>query len=116
VIIVESTNRDNFFIVDFFNQYVSNIERKIGLHIKSHPTVSIEKPFSKTHAPEFRIGVLLYDLTMNKQTKEKTINTPTSTSGEGLLERTIGVIIITTGSYTGCWMETPAPYKLRLRI
>jgi len=53
---------------------------------------------------------------MNKQTKEKTINTPTSTSGEGLLERTIGVIIITTGSYTGCWMETPAPYKLRLRI
>jgi len=30
----------------------------IRLHIKSQPPVSIEKPFSKTHAPEFGIGVL----------------------------------------------------------
>ena len=29
--------------------------RKIRLHIKSHIPVSIEKPFSKTHALVFRI-------------------------------------------------------------
>ena len=28
-----------------------------GLHIKSNPRVSIEKPFSKTHAPVF--GLML---------------------------------------------------------
>jgi hypothetical protein len=28
-----------------------------GLHIKSHPLVSIEKPFPKTHAPVF--GLML---------------------------------------------------------
>ena len=28
-----------------------------GLHIKSHPHVSIEKPFSKTHAPVLGLGV-----------------------------------------------------------
>ena len=27
------------------------------LHIKFHPPVSIEKPFSKTHAPVIGIGV-----------------------------------------------------------
>jgi len=36
----------------------SKIDIKNGLHIKSHPPVSIEKPFSKTHAPVFGIGVL----------------------------------------------------------
>jgi len=36
----------------------SNIIIKNGLHIKSHPPVSIEKSFSKTHAPVFGIGVL----------------------------------------------------------
>jgi hypothetical protein len=35
----------------------SEIER-IGLHIKSHPLVPIEKPISKTHAPVFGIGVI----------------------------------------------------------
>jgi hypothetical protein len=34
------------------------IERKNRLHIKSQPHVSIEKPFSKTHAPVSGIGVL----------------------------------------------------------
>tara|TARA_A200000113_G_scaffold200159_1_gene193215 strand:- start:513 stop:647 length:135 start_codon:yes stop_codon:yes gene_type:complete len=33
------------------------IRRKNGLHIKSHPLVSIEKPFSKTHSPAFGLGV-----------------------------------------------------------
>jgi hypothetical protein len=28
------------------------------LHIKSHPPNPIEKPFSKTHAPMFGIGVI----------------------------------------------------------
>jgi len=32
--------------------------RKIRLHIKSHPPISIEKLFSKTHAPVFVIGML----------------------------------------------------------
>jgi hypothetical protein len=27
------------------------------LHIKSHPHIPIEKPFSATHAPVFGIGV-----------------------------------------------------------
>jgi hypothetical protein len=31
---------------------------KFRLHIKSHPPVSIEKQFSKTHALVFGIGVL----------------------------------------------------------
>jgi len=35
----------------------SKIDIKNGLHIKSHPPVSIEKPFSKTHAPVF--GLML---------------------------------------------------------
>ena len=29
----------------------SKIDIKNGLHIKSQPPVSVEKPFSKTHAP-----------------------------------------------------------------
>ena len=33
-------------------QYIEN-----GLHIKSHPHIPIEKPFSKTHAPVF--GLIL---------------------------------------------------------
>jgi len=37
---------------------VSKIDIKNELHIKSHPHDSIEKPFSKTHAPVFGIGVL----------------------------------------------------------
>ena len=36
----------------------SKIDIKNGLYIKSHPPVSIEKPFSKTHAPVFGIGVV----------------------------------------------------------
>ena len=36
----------------------SKIDIKNGLHIKYHPPVSIEKPFSKTHPPVFGIGVL----------------------------------------------------------
>ena len=36
----------------------SKIDIKNGLHIKSHPPVSIEEPFSKTHPPEIGIGVL----------------------------------------------------------
>jgi hypothetical protein len=35
----------------------SKIDIKNGLHIKYHPPVSIEKPFSKTHAPVF--GLML---------------------------------------------------------
>jgi hypothetical protein len=35
----------------------SKIDIKNGLHIKSQPHVSIEKPFSKTHAPVF--GLML---------------------------------------------------------
>ena len=35
----------------------SKIDIKNGLHIKSHPHVPIEKPFSKTHAPVF--GLML---------------------------------------------------------
>jgi len=34
------------------------INIKSGLHIKSHPHVSTEKPFSKTHAPEIGIEML----------------------------------------------------------
>jgi len=34
------------------------IERNNRLHIKSQPHVSIEKPFSKTHAPVFGTEVL----------------------------------------------------------
>ena len=30
---------------------------KIRLHIKSHPHVSIEKPFPNTHAPVLGLGV-----------------------------------------------------------
>jgi len=33
----------------------SKIDIKNGLHIKSHPPVLIEKPFSKTHALVFGI-------------------------------------------------------------
>ena len=36
----------------------SKIDIKNGLHIKYHPPVSIEKPFSKTHAPEIGIEML----------------------------------------------------------
>ena len=36
----------------------SKIDIKNVLHIKSDPPVPIEKPFSKTHAPVFGIGVL----------------------------------------------------------
>jgi len=36
---------------------ISKIDIKNGLHIKSHPPISIEKPFPKTHAPEF--GLML---------------------------------------------------------
>jgi hypothetical protein len=36
----------------------SKIDIKNGLRIKSHPSVSTEKPFSKTHAPVFGIGIL----------------------------------------------------------
>jgi hypothetical protein len=35
----------------------SKIDIKNGLYIKSNPHVSIEKPFSKTHAPLF--GLML---------------------------------------------------------
>jgi len=35
----------------------SKIDIKNGLYIKSHPPVSIEKTFSKTHAPVF--GLML---------------------------------------------------------
>jgi len=35
----------------------SKINIKSGLHINSHPHVSTEKPFSKTHAPVF--GLML---------------------------------------------------------
>ena len=38
--------------------FVTNIYKKNELHIKSHPPIPIEKPFSKTHAPAFAIGVL----------------------------------------------------------
>ena len=37
-----------------WNQLIAQIR----LHIKSQPHVPIEKPFSKTHAPLFGIGVL----------------------------------------------------------
>ena len=37
---------------------ISKIDIKNGLHIKSHPPIPIEKPFSKAHAPVF--GLILY--------------------------------------------------------
>jgi len=37
---------------------ISKIDIKNGLYIKSHILVSIEKPFSKTHAPVFGIEVV----------------------------------------------------------
>ena len=36
----------------------SKIDIKNGLYIKYHPPFSTEKPFSKTHAPVFGIGVV----------------------------------------------------------
>jgi hypothetical protein len=36
---------------------ISKIDIKNGLHIKFHPPVSIEKLFSKTHAPVFGFDV-----------------------------------------------------------
>jgi len=39
--------------------YTSKIDIKDGLYIKSHLLVSIEKPFSKTHAAVF---VLMLDV------------------------------------------------------
>ena len=36
----------------------SKIDRLNGLHIKSHPLVSIVKLISKTHAPEIGIEML----------------------------------------------------------
>tara|TARA_B100001063_G_scaffold198653_1_gene191275 strand:+ start:435 stop:590 length:156 start_codon:yes stop_codon:yes gene_type:complete len=43
--------------VERANNLLSFQDMENGLHIKSHTPVSIEKPLSKTHAPEF--GLML---------------------------------------------------------